>query len=88
MHKYKSLTIRGDNDLRHQLLVGQVFSARHQSLVLRGLWVAVYVDEEGRGHEVRGLLGLFVQDIVAAVSDQRAVVRVEVLLLGKLSARV
>lgn len=39
--------------------------------------VSVHVHQEGRGHEVRRLLGLLVQHVVVGIPDQRPVVCVE-----------
>ena len=50
-----------------------------------GVRVAIYIDEEGRGHNVGCLLRLFVQHVVAAVTDEWSVVCVEVLLLRQLA---
>merc|ERR550539_996487 len=54
-----------------------MFSSWHQSLYVGRVGVAFHVDQEGGREEVRGALGLLVQDVVSRVSQQRPVVRVE-----------
>lgn len=39
--------------------------------------VSIHVHQEGRGHEMRRLLRLFIQHEAVGIADQRPVVRVE-----------
>lgn len=70
--------------LRNQMFICTILSSWHQSLIFGGMRVSIHIHQEGRGHEVGGLLGLLIQHVVVGVSDQRPVVGVEEHLIRNL----
>lgn len=60
-----------------ELLLSAVLATGYQALIAGRVRVPVHVHQEGRGHEVRGLLRLLIQHVVVGVTDQRPVIGME-----------
>lgn len=66
------------------MFVFAVLSPGNEALESGWVRIPVHVHQEGRRHEVRGLLGLLIQHIVVGVSDQWTEVCMEEHLFGDL----
>lgn len=70
-----------------ELLLSAVLATRHQALIARRVRVPVHIHQEGRRHEMGGLLCLLIQHVVVGVTDQRPVISVEEHLVRYLEHR-
>ena len=57
--------------------IKKTLPARHKALDISGVWVTLYVHQDGRGQQVRGQLTLLVHNVVRGIAQQWSVVGVE-----------